>query len=50
MVKKGESLSKLAKRYYGSMNKWPKLYALNKSRIKNPDLVRPGTKILVPTN
>jgi nucleoid-associated protein YgaU len=44
-VKKGDSLSKIAKQYGTT---WQKIHALNKDVIKNPDLIHPGQKIKIP--
>jgi len=47
-VAKGESLSKIAKKYYGDAKQWPKIFEANKDTIKNPDLIYPGQVIKVP--
>jgi nucleoid-associated protein YgaU len=47
-VVKGDSLSKIAKRVYGSANQWKKIYEANKDTIKNPDLIYPGQVINLP--
>lgn len=44
-IKKGDSLSKIAK-LYGTT--WQKIHAMNKDTIKNPDLIFPGQKIKIP--
>ncbi len=44
-VKKGDSLSKIAKQYGTT---WQKIHAMNKDVIKNPDLIFPGQKIKIP--
>ncbi len=48
MVVKGDSLSKIAKRFYGDANAWKRIYDANRSRIDNPDLIQPGWKLLIP--
>jgi len=48
IVGKNETLSEVARRYYGSAGKWQKIYNANRSTIKNPDRVRPGTKLIIP--
>lgn len=45
-VQKGESLSLLAKRYYGDVNRWRELALIN--RAPNPNLVLPDEEIVVP--
>jgi len=47
-VKKGDSLSKIAKALMGDGNKWPKLFEANKEVIKNPDLIYPGQQLRIP--
>jgi len=47
-VKKGDSLSKIAKAHYGDANQWKKIYEANKERIKNPDLIQPGWVLTIP--
>lgn len=48
IVGKNETLSEVARRYYGSPGKWRKIYNANRSVIKNPDTLRPGTKLIIP--
>jgi nucleoid-associated protein YgaU len=47
VVVAGDSLSKIAKRFYGDANKWPLIHQAN-SQIKNPDLIHPGQKLTIP--
>jgi nucleoid-associated protein YgaU len=47
-VAKGESLSKIAKQYYGDAKQWKKIFEANKDTIKNPDLIFPGQVIKIP--
>ena len=47
-VVKGDSLSKIAKRFYGNANQWKKIYEANKDAIKNPDLIYPGQTFTIP--
>ena len=46
VIKKGDTLSGIAKKYYGRGYYYKHLADINK--IKNPDLIYPGTKIMVP--
>jgi nucleoid-associated protein YgaU len=48
VIVKGDSLSKIAKRYYGNANKWPQLFEANREVIQDPDKIFPGQKIRVP--
>ena len=47
-VKKGDSLSKIAKEVYGDMKQWRKIADANRDRIKNPDLIQPGWVLVIP--
>jgi nucleoid-associated protein YgaU len=47
-VKSGDSLSKIAKQFYGNAADWQKIFNANKDQIKNPDLIHPGQKIKIP--
>ncbi len=47
-LKKGDTLSSVAKTMYGDMMKYPVLADANKDVIKNPDVVEPGWTIVVP--
>ena len=48
-VVKGESLSKIAKRYYGEATKWRVIYDANRSVVgANPDLIHPGQVLTIP--
>lgn len=48
-VRKGDTLEKIAKKELGSSRRWKYLYEFNKNRIKGPDKLRAGQKILIPT-
>lgn len=47
-VKRGDTLWAIAKKYYGSGSKYPKIVAANKSKIKNPNLIKVGWKLKIP--
>jgi len=48
VVVAGDSLSKIAKHYYGDANKWHRIHEANKDQVKNPDLIHPGQKLTIP--
>jgi LysM repeat protein len=49
VVRKGDNLWAIAKRFYGAGSKWPTIYAANKKVIgKNPNLIYPGQKLVIP--
>jgi nucleoid-associated protein YgaU len=47
-VKKGDTLSKIAKQYYGSANQYPKIFEANRDILKDPDKIFPGQKLRIP--
>lgn len=48
-VKRGDSLSKIAKTVYGDMHRWKDIYQANRDRIgDNPDLIQPGWELRIP--
>lgn len=47
-VKKGETLSKIAQKYYGDASLYPKIFEANRETIKDPNLIRVGQKIRIP--
>lgn len=47
-VKSGDTLWGIAKTYYGSGAQYPKVYNANKNIIKNPNLIYPGQKLVIP--
>jgi len=49
VVKSGDTLTAIAKRELGSSSKWQDIYNANKKVIgRNPDLIRPGQKLVMP--
>lgn len=44
----GDSLSKIAMKYYGNAMDYPKLFEANREVIKDADLIYPGQKIRIP--
>ena len=44
----GDSLSKIARRFYGDATKWPRIHEANRDQIKNPDLIYPDQKLRIP--
>lgn len=47
-VKRGDTLSKIAREHYGEAAKWPLIYQRNRDVIKNPSSLMPGTRIIIP--
>ncbi|MBN2137360.1 MAG: LysM peptidoglycan-binding domain-containing protein [Sedimentisphaerales bacterium] len=48
ILRKNETLSDVARHYYGSPGDWRKIYNANRDTIVDPDKVRPGTKLIIP--
>jgi len=47
-VKKGDSLSKIAKAQYGDALKYPVIFEANKPMLKDPNLIYPGQVLRIP--
>ncbi len=47
-IKKGDSLWKIAAKFYGNGSKYPQIFDANKEVIKDPDLIFPGQMIRIP--
>lgn len=47
-VKKGDTLWGIAKKYYGNGASYKKIFEANKGLIKNPDLIYPNQKFVIP--
>ncbi|MBM3266092.1 MAG: LysM peptidoglycan-binding domain-containing protein [Candidatus Sericytochromatia bacterium] len=50
VVKPGDTLIKLARRYYqGAGARWKGLFAFNRQRVRDADRIFPGDRIVIPT-
>jgi len=48
-VAAGDTLSAIAKKYYGDAGKYMKIYEANKDLIgDNPDMIKPGQELIIP--
>jgi len=47
-VKSGDSLSKIAKAYYGDAMKYPQIFEANKPMLSDPDKIYPGQTLRIP--
>ncbi len=47
-VRSGETLSAISRRYYGSENKWQKIFDANREKIKDQNKLKLGTKLIIP--
>lgn len=44
----GDTLSKIAKHFYGDAGKYPKIFEANRDQLSNPDLIKVGQKLKIP--
>ena len=47
-VQSGDSLSKIAKEFYGDANKYPTIFEANRPMLKDPDEIYPGQVLRIP--
>jgi nucleoid-associated protein YgaU len=47
-VVSGDTLSKIAKKYYGDAGKYPVIFEANKPMLKDPDKIYPGQVLRIP--
>ena len=47
-VVSGDTLSKIAKEYYGDASKYPTIFEANKPMLSHPDKIYPGQKLRIP--
>lgn len=47
-VKGGDSLSKIAKHYYGDAMKYKQIFEANTGLLKNPDVIHPDQVLVIP--
>lgn len=48
VVVAGDSLSKIAKHFYGDANRWRQIHEANRDRIPDPDVIHPGQRLRIP--
>jgi nucleoid-associated protein YgaU len=48
IIKKGDTLSAIAKQYYGKASDYPRIFEANREVIKDANLIYPGQKIRIP--
>ncbi|HZE18850.1 MAG TPA: LysM peptidoglycan-binding domain-containing protein [Candidatus Angelobacter sp.] len=47
-VKKGDTLSKIAREIYGDADEWLKIFEANRDEVEDPDEIQPGQKLKLP--
>lgn len=48
VIASGDTLSKIAQKYYHDSNQYQRIFEANREVIKDPDLIYPGQKIRIP--
>lgn len=48
-VEKGDTLSAIARQFYGKANKWPVIFEANRDQLDNPDRIMPGQVLKIPS-
>ncbi|MGF1555341.1 LysM peptidoglycan-binding domain-containing protein [Paucihalobacter sp.] len=47
-VKQGETLGKIAQKYYGKASLYTKIFEANTDKLKNPDMIHPNQELVIP--
>ena len=47
-VVQGDSLSRIAGRFYGDVHQWRRIYDANRDQISDPDRIHPGQTFKIP--
>jgi nucleoid-associated protein YgaU len=47
-VQSGDTLSKIAKQFYGDASKYNKIFEANRGTLSDPDKIRPGQQLTIP--
>ncbi|MFT4172506.1 MAG: peptidoglycan-binding protein LysM [Rhodocyclaceae bacterium] len=48
IIQRGDTLSKIAKNFYGNANLYPRIFDANREVIRDANLIFPGQKIRIP--
>jgi len=49
VVRKGDTLQKISKKFFGTTKKWRAIYKANRKALaKGPDKIHPGMKLVIP--
>lgn len=48
-VEPGDTLSKIAKQFYGNANDYNRIFEANRDKLESPDKVRPGQELVIPS-
>lgn len=47
-VAAGDSLSAIAKKFYGNANDYMKIFNANRDKLSDPNMVKPGQQLVIP--
>ena len=47
-VKAGDTLSKIAKHFFGDANSYPAIFEANRDQLSDPDKIKPGQVLKIP--
>lgn len=47
-VQKGDTLSHIAKHFYGKAGRWHAIFDANRDQLDDPDRIRPGQVLVIP--
>lgn len=47
-VKSGDTLSKIAKQFYGDANSYMEIFNANTDKLKDPNMIQPGQQLTIP--
>jgi nucleoid-associated protein YgaU len=48
VVQSGDTLSKIAQKYYGDASLYPKIFQANRDQLSDPNKISPGQKLRIP--
>jgi len=48
-VAAGDSLSKIAKHFYGNANEYMKIFEANRDKLSDPDKIKAGQELVIPS-
>lgn len=48
IVASGDTLSHIARQFYGKASRWPAIFDANRDQLDDPDRIRPGQVLKIP--
>ncbi|GAB6195354.1 LysM peptidoglycan-binding domain-containing protein [Lysobacter xanthus] len=49
-VQKGDTLSHIARHFYGKASAWHAIFDANRDQLEDPDRIRPGQVLVIPSH